>query len=345
MKISSRIKQVLSISLVSVLAATVMPSTVSAEPQEYYYDDSVVTVEVDLGDGGGGDTGCLGISTLELPDSTLRARFDQLKPGISDPTTIDYLAWYYGSSDDEFTNEDLEDYLVWLQTLLDSESVGGGQFALDPTDATVENLISISYTLSNGGFLSDDISGPNGEPDGKFTGDDLRDEFVTESHRTYVSDFFSVGFDASDCLDSDDVGLLLTARGYLKRWNDEVDEWDNADIDDEVSSSVEDRGAAHLRLRPNLFGGLISVPYRAAQYAEVLDDGLSGGGYYLYDYWSPISFGDEGEPEMRAVISIFGANPTGKYQTKFYYILDVAEEDYFDGLYYFLGGPEGQYEP
>jgi hypothetical protein len=164
MKISSRIKQVLSISVVSVLAATVMPSTVSAEPQEYYYDDSVVTVEVDLGDGGGGDTGCLGISTLELPDSTLRARFDQLKPGISDPTTIDYLTWSYGSSGDEFTNADLENYLVWLQTVL--ESVGGGQFVLDPIDATVENLISISYTLTNGGFLSGDVSGPGGEPDG-----------------------------------------------------------------------------------------------------------------------------------------------------------------------------------
>jgi hypothetical protein len=39
---------------------------------------------------------------------------------------------------------------------------------------------------------------------------------------------------------------------------------------------------------------------------------------------------------MRAVMKVFGANPTGKYQTKFYYLLEVGDEQYFDGLYWFL---------
>jgi hypothetical protein len=323
MKTSSRIKQVLSVTLVSVLAATVMPSTVSAEPQYYDYDDSVVTVEVDLGDGGG-DTGCVGISTLELPDSTLRARFDGLELGTENPDVIDYLTWWWDSNN-EFTNTDLENYVGNLANRL-----GSGTYTLDPVDATVETLISISYSLE--GYVDEDRN-----RDGVIDGTDSPD-YLPENRRTYVSNPFVIGFDANDCIASEDIGLLLAARGYVKRSVDNGDTWSTADVDRDLdddygSTSFVNRGEAHLISPVSIFNN--SLPRKSARTVEVFGDDQIGGGYQLED-WSPIAFGDEGQPEMRAALQIFGSNPTGKYQTKFYYVLEVGDEQYFDGLEWFF---------
>jgi hypothetical protein len=319
MKKSSRIKHILSVALVSVLAATVMPSTASAY-DVYEYDDSVVTVEVDLGDGGGGDTGCVGLSTLELPDNTLRARFDGLELGISDPTVIDYLTWWWGTDYDEFTQGDFESYLTWLQTRL-----GSGSYTLTPEGATVDNLTSISYSLE--GYVDEDTN-----RDAVIDGADSPD-YLTENRRTYVSDSFVVGFDANDCMASEDIGLLLAARGYVKHWDEEDESWAIADIETEGTTSVVNRGEAHLISPLSLFGN--SLPRKSASYPEVFGDGEVGGGYDLED-WSPLAFGDAGQPEMRAALKIFGSNPTGRYQTKFYYLLEVGDEQYFDGLEWFF---------
>ena len=64
-------------------------------------------------------------------------------------------------------------------------------------------------------------------------------------------------------------------------------------------------------------------------------DGDTGSGSDLED-WSPIAFGDAGQPEMRAALKIFGSNPTGSYQTKFYYLLEVGDEAYFGSLEWFI---------
>jgi len=327
MKTSSRIKQVLSISLVSVLAATVLPSPVSAT-QEYYYDDSVVTVEVDLGDGGGGP-GCVGLSSLELPDNTLRARFDGLELGISDPTVIDYLTWWYGTDNEEFSQGDLDGYLTMLQNQL-----GSGSYTLSPEGATVDNLTSISYAYE--GYVYSDRN-----QDQVIDGSDSPD-YITENRRSYVSDSFVVGFDANDCMASEDIGLLLAARGYVKHWDEEDESWAIADLDTEGTTSAVNRGEAHLISPVSLFGN--SLPRKSASYPEVLGDGEVGGGYDLED-WSPIAFGDAGQPEMRAALKIFGSNPTGRYQTKFYYLLEVGEEEYFDGLEWFVYDYLGDYLP
>lgn len=315
---SARIKQVISVALVSVLAATVMPSTASAVP-EYYYDDGVVTVEVDLGDGGGEDTGCVGLSTLELPDNTLRARFDELELGITDPTVIDYLTYWWSSDDQEFTQSDFDNYLSALQNQL-----GSGTYTLSPVGATVDTLTSISYSFE--GYVYSDLN-----QDQIIDGSDAPD-YLTENRRTYISDSFEVGFDANDCVASEDIGLLLAARGYVKHW-DEIDQsWDNADVYYEGISYV-NRGEAHLISPVSLFGN--SLPRKSARTAEVFGDGEIGAGYDLED-WSPIAFGDAGQPQMRAALKIFGSNPTGKYQTKFYYLLEVHDEEYFDGLEWFI---------
>jgi hypothetical protein len=340
MKKSTRIKQILSVALVSVLAATVMPSTASANGEYYDYDESVVTVEVDLGDGGGGDTGCVGISTLELPDNTLRASFDELELGIAEPPVdvIEYLNWavgdeYYGG---DFNEADLEDYLDDLDDWL-----GDYTYTLNPEDASWDTLISISYQVDRGSgnaYLEEDKN-----QDGIIDVTDFPD-YLTENGRSYVTDSFQVSFDANDCLDSEDMGLLLSTRGYVKRSVDDGDTWDIADVEEGGFSSTSsvNRGEAHLRLQTALLGGLVSIPRKAATTVEILGDGEVGGGPF-WD-WSPISFGDSGQPQMRAVMKVFGANPTGKYQTKFYYLLEVGDEEYFDGLYWFLDELIDDYE-
>jgi hypothetical protein len=334
MKKSSRIKQILSVALVSVLAATVMPSTASANGEYYDYDDDVVTVEVDLGDGGGGDTGCVGISTLDLPDNTLRARFDELELGNANPTVGDLLNWavgdeYYGR---DFDQNDFQDYLYDLD-----EWLGDSTYTLNPEDATLGTLISISYQVDRGSgnaYLAEDTN-----QDGIIDVTDVPD-YLKENRRSYVTDSFQVSFDANDCLDSEDMGLLLSTRGYVKRLNEaessgDVYRWDIADVEGGFSStSSVNRGEAHLRLPTALLGGLVSIPRKAATTVEILGDGEIGGSPFWN--WSPISFGDSGQPQMRAVMKVFGANPTGKYQTKFYYLLEVGDEQYFDGLYWFL---------
>jgi hypothetical protein len=318
MKISSRIKQVLSISLVSVLAATVMPSTASAY-EEYEYDDSVVTVEVDLGDGGGGDTGCEGISTLELPDNTLRARFDQFEEANPDLTIIDYLSWWWGDEDNEFSQLDLENYLYQLDFRL-----GDDTYTLEPENATVASLTSVRY--SSPGYVDEDTNQDRVI--------DVTDSpnYLAESRRTYITDSFEVGFDANDCIASEDIGLLLAGRGYVTRWDGLA--WASADVDrgEDVSSSV-NRGEAHLISPVSLFNN--SLPRQSARGVVVFGDNEVGSGEDLFD-WSPIAFGDAGEPEMRAALRIYGADPTGKYQTKFYYLLEVGDENYFDGLWWLL---------
>ena len=327
MKISSRIKQVLSITLVSVLAATVMPSAVSAEEEYYDYED-VVTVEVDLGDGGGGPIGCEGISTLELPDNRLLAGSDSLQPGIVDPDIIDYLLWLRGSSYNysllgaeptEFTNDDLEDYVSSLADSGLSPVLYVGSEA--DSEATVDDLTSIGYTRVDN-YLEEDTN-ENEIIDGTDAPD-----YLTETRGVYASDVFVVEYDANDCIDSDEVGVLYTSRGYVERLaNGGYAEWESAEADWDTSTSSVNRGTAYLRGNVSLLGGLISIPAKFATGPVVTGEPV--GGYYdILDSWDPISLGDAAEVEMRAVMKIFGSNASGKYRTQFYFQLITGEENY-----------------
>jgi hypothetical protein len=103
--------------------------------------------------------------------------------------------------------------------------------------------------------------------------------------------------------------------------------------EDERISGVVNRAEAHLISPVSLFNN--SLPRQSARSVVVFGDDEVGGGEGLF-YWSPIAFGDEGQPQMRAALRIYGANPTGKYQTKFYYVLEVGDEEYFDGLLWFV---------
>jgi hypothetical protein len=335
MKKSSRIKQILSVALVSVLAATVMPSTASANGEYYDYED-VVTVEVDLGGGPGEEVGCEGVATLELPDNTLRARLDSRQPGITDPDIIDHLLWWWGSDEGnplldildieptEFTNDDLQDYVDYLrdQGLSPVLYVGSGA----NENATVDNLTSIAYDyFQSSGYLDEDTN-----QNGVIEETDAPD-FLTETKRVYSSDVFEVSYEATDCVDSSEMGVLYATRGYVQRLlvdeNDpNVSSWADAEADwDEYTSSV-NRGQAYLRGNLSALGGFISIPAKVAMEPYVTDEPV-GSLYDIYD-WDPISLGDAGSVEMRAVMKIFGASPTGKYRTQFYYQLITGEENF-----------------
>jgi hypothetical protein len=334
MKKSSRIKQILSVALVSVLAATVMPSTASADPEYINYED-VVTVEVDLGGGPGEEVGCEGVATLELPDNTLRARLDSRQPGITNPDIIDYLLWVWGSNDQilpfgdlgpeptEFTDDDLDDFYNWLSYSAEISPVLYVGDTPNP-DATVSNLTSISYdSSSNFYYLDTNLNGSIDAADAP--------DFLTETKRVYSSDVFEVSYEATDCVDSTDIGVLYATRGYVQRLlvdesDPNVSSWADAEADwDEYTSSV-NRGQAYLRGNLSALGGFISIPAKVAMDPEVTDEPV-GEVYDIYD-WDPISLGGAGSVEMRAVMKIFGASPTGKYRTQFYYQLITGEENF-----------------
>jgi len=331
MKKSTRIKQILSVALVSVLAATVMPSTASAYDEEIPYED-VVTVEVDLGGGPGEEVGCEGVATLELPDNTLRARFDSRQPGITNPDIIDYLLWWWGSYDlvsplgglgaepTEFTEDDLDDFIEWLGF----EGISPVLYVGDTEnpDATVSNLTSISYDSSSSYYFLDS------NQNGRIEATDAPD-FLTETKRVYSSDVFEVSYEATDCVDSSEMAVLYATRGYVQRLlvgDNNISGWAPAEADWEDNTSSVNRGQAYLRGNLSALGGIISIPAKVAMEPYVTDEPI-GTLDDIYD-WDPIALGDAGSVEMRAVMKIFGASPTGKYRTQFYYQLITGEENF-----------------
>jgi hypothetical protein len=320
MKISSRFKQIVSVAIVSVLAATIMPSTASADPENF--DDNVVTVEVNLGTGPGDEGGCEGFATIELPDNTIPASFNGRELGNANPTAVDYLYWEYGTAGDTetFTDNDLQNFLTYLTD-------SNWSPVTTPESATVSNLEYISYVTSDGtNFVSYDRN-----EDGRIDGADSP-EWITETRRTYSTDWFEISYDASDCDDSQEMAFVLAGRGPVLRQVASPD-WDIADIDllDEVSAtSIVNRGSASLRLDTRLLGGLVSLPYKLADYPVF----YQGSELDPWDY-DPVSWGSDGTASMKALMDIYGSSPSGKYRTNFYYQLEVNEQEYFEGIPFF----------
>jgi hypothetical protein len=343
MKKPSRLKTPLSLLLVSVLAATIMPTSVNAETTDF--EDNEVTVEVDLGSEGPDPELCEGFASLTVPGETIPATLNRRVNGNSDPSMADLLGYYWGeySAYDQIAEElyDDED----LQSTLNSlNNVGGPDYnwnaVKNPVDATLDTLVSISYQpiISNGNpteYRSEDI-----DQDGDI---DINDapEWITETRRSYSTDWFTISYDANDCLESDDVAVVMVTRTpTLRSTNDGAEfsffeselTWEDSPYD----VSVEGKSEAYLKIRTNLIGGLVSLPYEAA-WDPITD-------FANYDSWDvdPVAFGDEGSAEMRSMMNIYGASPTGIYQANYYYQLEVNDEEYFfDEFGYFgclLGG-------
>jgi hypothetical protein len=341
MKKPSRLKTSLSLLLVSVLAATIMPTSVNAETTDF--GDNEVTVEVDLGSGPDPEL-CEGFASLTVPGATLPATLNRRVNGNSDPSMADLLSYYWGeyssydqTADELYDDEDLQ------STLNSLNNVGGPDYnwnaVKNPVDATLDTLVSIVYEpiVSDGDgstmYLSEDI-----DQDGDI---DINDapEWITETRRSYSTDWFTISYDANDCLESDDMAMVMVTRTPTLRAANDGAEFVESELifgDNSYDTSVEGKAEAYLKIRTNLIGGLVSLPYEAA-WDPITD-------FANYDSWDvdPVAFGDEGSAEMRSMMNIYGASPTGIYQANYYYQLEVNDEEYFfDEFGYFgclLGG-------
>jgi hypothetical protein len=222
--------------------------------------------------------------------------------------------------------------------------VGGPDYLVDwnavtePVDATIDTLVSIDYVP----VVSDGIPTLYLDQDLNQDGDiDINDapEFLTETRRSYSTDWFTISYDANDCLESDDVAVVMVTRTPTLRAANDGAEFVESELtweDNPYDASVEGKSEAYLKIRTNLIGGLVSLPYEAA-WNPITD-------FADYAPWDvdPVAFGDEGSAEMRSMMNIYGASPTGIYQANYYYQLEVNDEEYFfDEFGYFgclLGG-------
>jgi hypothetical protein len=258
----------------------------------------------------------------------------------------DLLGYFWGdyssydqTADELYDDEDLQNSVNSLN------NVGGPEYLVDwnavtePVDATIDTLVSIDYQpiVSDGvptAYLVQDL-----DEDGDI---DLADapEFLTETRRSYSTDWFTISYDANDCLESDDMAVVMVTRTPTLRAANDGAEFVESELtwedDGPYETSVEGKAEAYLKIRTNLIGGLVSLPYEAA-WNPITD-------FADYDSWDvdPVAFGDEGSAEMRSMMNIYGASPTGIYQANYYYQLEVNDEEYFfDEFGYFgclLGG-------
>jgi hypothetical protein len=337
MKKPSRLKTSLSLLLVSVLAATIMPTSVNAETTDF--GDNEVTVEVELGSGPDPEL-CEGFASLTVPGATLPATLNRRVDGNSDPSIADLLGYYWGqyesydqTADELYDDEDLQ------STLNSLNNVGGPDYFVNwnavkfPEDATISTLVSIRYQpiISDGNpteYRSEDI-----DQDGDI---DINDapEWITETRRSYSTDWFTVSYDANDCLESDDMAMVMVTRTPTLRAANDGAEFVESELtfgDNFYDTSVEGKSEAYLKIRTNLIGGLVSLPYEAA-WNPITD-------FADYAPWDvdPVAFGDEGSAEMRSMMNIYGASPTGIYQANYYYQLEVNDEEYFFDEFDFFG--------
>jgi hypothetical protein len=340
MKKSSRIKQVLSLALVSIMAATAMPTLASATAEDY--EQNVVTVQVNLGEGPGpGDElGCQGFASLGLPLETLEATFNGRTDGLDNPTLVQYLEWNGGYESGGFTNDDLANYLASAREGYGYLGFQGWEtfsFETYPENATVENLEYISYTVSRNVVDGDGVVtgvenyfvNEDRNQDGRLDGSDAP-EWLTATRRTYSTDWFELAYDADDCDDSDNLAFVSVGRGPAQRFDELANDWVLADVTilDENDSILE-MAEANLMVRTKLLGGLISLPYAVAEWPFDPQEGYNFNLGIGPSEISPISFGDEGTAEMKAIMRIYGASPSGFYKTSYYYQLEVNDVDYF----------------
>jgi hypothetical protein len=253
----------------------------------------------------------------------------------------DLLGYYWGeyssydqTADELYDDEDLQNSLNLGNQVGGNEGSVSWNLVKNPVDATLDTLVSIDYQpiVSDGSpmYLFEDI-----DQDSDI---DLADapEFLTETRRSYSTDWFTISYDANDCLESDDVAVVMVTRTpTLRSTNDGAEfsffeselTWEDSPYD----VSVEGKSEAYLKIRTNLIGGLVSLPYEAA-WDPITD-------FANYDSWDvdPVAFGDEGSAEMRSMMNIYGASPTGIYQANYYYQLEVNDEEYFFDEFGYFG--------
>lgn len=339
MKTKNPLKTFLSIALVSVMAATVMPTTASAE--EDFPDVEQITVQVELGEIDPDDDGlCDGFAVLNIPnDQIMTAGLVGQKSGTTNPTIEQVL---------DFFGESLDD----LQSPVESVNADGQRIiTYDPSYPQYGLLDDGSYgpiVVDGVQQMSNYYNVADRNEDGVIDISENADGFpfaMTLARRGFATDSFEISFDVDDCILSDKLGVLLAYREPLTKYDSDSNSWETAELEwspfhpSGADSVTENTGYAALFLDVNALNGLIKLPVIVAIdpiYYEDYEGEFSGPYSFLNDS-DPIAFGKDASASMRAGVEIIGNGSSGTYRVNFGYALEVF--NYYGGLG--LGGGLG----
>lgn len=157
-------------------------------------------------------------------------------------------------------------------------------------------------------------------------------ETIAENTRTsYVSDQFSVGFDADNCVDSIKSGAVWMERQPVERYfTDDGDYWEPREMtwDDGILGTGVLKATSNLKVDYALFGVnrndypvLNAMPWDFAPNnpwdVRSWESAYSNG--------PPMIWGSSGEANATAVMTIYGDEPQGKWRVKYGFWLDVSD--------------------
>ena len=230
---------------------------------------------------------------------------------------------------------------------------GYGTLVIPSTSIAVTKERKILKSVWAGDSVDDDNNGstPSTNDDGDSANDDPRNPVaqpidpIAENTRTaYVSDQFSVGFDADNCVDSVKSGAVWVERQPVERYfTDDGDYWEPQEMtwNDGILGTGVLKATSNLKVDYALFGvnrndfpvfdnmnweGPPMDPWNVNNWGT---DYING---------PPMIWGSSGEANATAVINIYGDEPQGKWRVKYGFWLDVSDNQnsgpwicYFNG--------------
>ena len=190
--------------------------------------------------------------------------------------------------------------------------------------------------------INDDGDSANADP--RNLGAQAIDPIAENTRTAYVSDQFSVGFDADNCVDSVKSGAVWVERQPVERYfTDDGDYWEPQEMtwNDGILGSGVLKATSNLKVDYSLFGvnrndfpvfdnmnweGPPMDPWNVNNWGT---DYING---------PPMIWGSSGEANATAVINIYGDQPQGKWRVKYGFWLDVSDNQnsgpwicYFNG--------------
>jgi hypothetical protein len=289
MKSSVWSKKTIAVITISAFVGALAP--ISASAWEYDSDpDKIVTVSLELGDdteNGGGPSTCTGFGEITIPLSDIR---------VVKERKILKTAWAGDTYDDD-NNAD---------TPSDSDR------ALDVSGNVVRDTRDFSRDYSN--------------------------PHVENTRTDYVSSEFVIRFDADNCESSDRTGSVWTERQPVERYDTGIYEpgtyWQPVELtwDDGILVADTLAATANLLVDYNLLGAnRVDVKL----YENVYWDEPPMGRSNLSNWGTaeplgalgsglPVMWGTSGETNAKAVISIYGDTPVGKYRVRHGFTLDIG---------------------
>lgn len=229
---------------------------------------------------------------------------------------------------------------------------GYGTLIIPSTSIAVTKERKILKSVWAGDSVDDDNDGstPAIDDDGT-AGNDPRNlqvqpvDSIAENTRTsYVSDQFSVGFDADNCVDSVKSGAVWLERQPVERYfTDDGDYWQPQEMTwgDGILGTGVLKATSNLKVDYSLFG-VNRNDYQVLEnmHWEVAPNNPGDVFNWGTDYLNgpPMIWGSSGEANATAVLNIYGDQPQGKWRVKYGFWLDVSDNQnsgpwicYFNG--------------